>query len=427
MASVPPRRPAGPAAPLLPVVLAALLAAACGEGSPEGGGEPEVPDVTWADDVAPIVYAECAGCHREGSIAPFPLTSYEDAAPAADLLAAVTVAREMPPMGVDNTGACNTYRDARWLTDEEITVFDAWARAGAPAGDLSRAPSAPPPPPGLDRVDAELAMAEAYTPPSDRTDDYRCFVVDLDGAAGRWLTGYEVVPGEPRTVHHVIVYSLPTDAARDAARAREEATPGPGYTCFGASGVFPSDPLAVWAPGTGPVRFPEGTGVQVPGDAAVVQVHYNLLADGALPDRTSVRLRLADAVAEPAVFALMPHFGLSLPPREARVETGTSISIPANARVWGGIPHMHELGRELRASVVRGDADAQEEQCLVDVFDWDFGWQGLWFFDEPIDVSAGDRLDLTCVYDTRSRADTTTWGDGTQDEMCLVYLFASAR
>jgi len=32
-------------------------------------------DVTWSEDIAPILYDHCTSCHREGEIGPFPITS----------------------------------------------------------------------------------------------------------------------------------------------------------------------------------------------------------------------------------------------------------------------------------------------------------------------------------------------------------------
>ena len=35
---------------------------------------------TFSQDVAPLVYRHCTGCHRTGEVAPFPLTTYAEVA-----------------------------------------------------------------------------------------------------------------------------------------------------------------------------------------------------------------------------------------------------------------------------------------------------------------------------------------------------------
>ncbi len=53
--------------------------------------------VTYNRDIAPIVFAHCAECHRPGEVAPFSLLTYQDAKKRAEGLARVTGRRLMPP------------------------------------------------------------------------------------------------------------------------------------------------------------------------------------------------------------------------------------------------------------------------------------------------------------------------------------------
>ena len=53
--------------------------------------------VTFYHDIAPIVYANCAPCHRPGESGPFSLLSYEDVKHHALQIADVTRTRFMPP------------------------------------------------------------------------------------------------------------------------------------------------------------------------------------------------------------------------------------------------------------------------------------------------------------------------------------------
>src|SRR5262245_52742794 len=73
----------------------------------------------WSEDLAPLIYRECVGCHRTGGVAPFALETFDHAFAAGVALVAHTASRHMPPMPVDGSGSCNTYSNARWLTDDE--------------------------------------------------------------------------------------------------------------------------------------------------------------------------------------------------------------------------------------------------------------------------------------------------------------------
>lgn len=52
---------------------------------------------TFTKDIAPIVFAKCAGCHRPNQVGPFPLLTYADVKKRARLIAQVVSQRIMPP------------------------------------------------------------------------------------------------------------------------------------------------------------------------------------------------------------------------------------------------------------------------------------------------------------------------------------------
>jgi hypothetical protein len=60
----------------------------------------------------------------------------------------------------------------------------------------------------------------------------------------------------------------------------------------------------------------------------------------------------------------------------------------------------------------------------VNIPRWDFHWQQLYFFQQPIQVSAQNTLKLTCTWDNFTSR-TVTWGEGTEDEMCLNYFYVT--
>lgn len=97
-------------------------------------------------------------------------------------------------------------------------------------------------------------------------------------------------------------------------------------------------------------------------------------------------------------------------------------------------PHMRLLGKEVRASLEPAGASSS---CLIDIPRWDFHWQQDYSLMESTRVQAkkGDSLRLTCVYDdsaanqpvvngSKKAPEEVTWGEGTLDEMCLLYIGA---
>jgi len=99
---------------------------------------------TFSHDVAPILYARCVSCHREGGVAPFPLVTYAAAAKRARLIATVTTRRYMPPW----LPSAPRFQHEMKLTGAEIALLATWAAAGAPEGN----PRETPPPPRFTAV-----------------------------------------------------------------------------------------------------------------------------------------------------------------------------------------------------------------------------------------------------------------------------------
>src|SRR5579872_1117774 len=96
---------------------------------------------TFNKDIAPILYQNCASCHRPGEVAPFSLLTYDDVAKRASLIASVTASRYMPPWKAD--ASVGHFADERRLTGEQIALIADWAKHGTPEGDAKDKPAPP--------------------------------------------------------------------------------------------------------------------------------------------------------------------------------------------------------------------------------------------------------------------------------------------
>lgn len=421
--------------------MSGMLLAACGDGD---GGDPSDPvkGATWAD-VGPVVEQHCAECHQPGGVGPFEMDTYEDAKQWAAAAAASVNARSMPPFLVVGDGSCGEYQDNHWLADEEVELFKAWADNGAPEGNGYEIQL-----PALPSLDGDVV--EHRTPDflpaivgGDRAefDEYRCFRSGEVYDTTKYMTGYEVVPGYEAIVHHVIGMPVVLDnESRIDGKTNEErmdeleAEDGrDGWPCFigAGDGVDQEFDMVSWAPGQGVVKLPEGVGIALEAGAVMVyQVHYNLVDPDTRgeSDQTLIKLQLEDEVESAAFFVLNDAFLAGsasideLPPGQDSVEVTYGFTTPAPFRVVGTLPHMHERGRTLNVTTSSGDG---ESKCLMDVPGWDFNWQRIYLYDEPVRMSIGDRVEVTCTYDTSGDDDPIYPGWGTNNEMCLPGLLVT--
>lgn len=423
--------------------------AGCGGDPDDGGGDPTPP--TYYQDVKPILDAKCAGCHYQGGVAPFGLTSYQEATSYAGISRIAVEAGSMPPWHANDE--CAEYVAVRALTEEQKTTFLEWVDTGMAEGDASApGPALEVEATTLSRVDLTLSMEESYTPVTGAGyyDDYRCFIVPWPEADTKYISGFRALPGNDAVVHHVIAFlAQPEDAA--TYYDLDAADDGPGWGCFGGTGGPAQEWVGAWAPGSQGTDLPEGLGIEIrPGSLLVLQMHYNTLyaaQEGAIePDQTSIEFKIDDQVTRPA--RIMPWANPSW-------LSGDSMSIPANEPdvmhsfawdptvfpfsgadsidIYSASMHMHLLGTRARLSIERGDGTSS---CLLQIDEWDFNWQDSYGFRQPQTLYNGDLLSIECHWDNTLANQPmvdgaplppvdVAWGESSTDEMCLgVFLIA---
>lgn len=385
-------------------------------------------EVTYHGAVRSILERNCNQCHYDGGIGPFALDSYDAARPMANVIVAAVKSGEMPPWPPSQE--CGDFRDPKIVTPEELTKLEAWADAGMPEGDASEYV-----PPAIDSAvdlgepDYVVDIGTDYlpSPPGQSIDDYHCFAIETNFSEDRFLTAYETKPGNIASVHHMLFWAVGTDQAGRIQQLENEDPTTPGWQCFGGNRVDDvQGMLGAWAPGTAAVQYGNNRGIRIPANSTiVVQIHYNTL-NSDQSDRTKIDLHLTeDEPSEKLSMFPFPVTDLYVPAGEANGYASGSVQLPIGTRLYGVLPHMHQLGTRIKASGSRGG----QETCFVDIPKWDFGWQNVYLYNEPMEIVAGTTVNLECWYDNSPANQPTgqmprdiTWGEGTFDEMCLNYF-----
>ena len=373
--------------------LAALFCIAACE-NPPADPPPAAAPPTFVDDIAPILHANCAPCHRPGEVAPFPLLSYNDAETHAEQIADVTAARFMPPwMPEPGHGA---FKHERRLTQEQIDLLAAWAKAGAPQGDPTRTPEPPQWTAGwqLGQPDLIAEMPVAYTLPADGTDVFRNFVVPVDTRARRYIRAVELRPGNNRIVHHAVIMVDATGAAR----THEARDPEPGFAgmTFGEA-QDPDGHFLGWTPGKRPHEGDDGLAWRLePGTDLILQFH--MLPTGK-PETLQAKVGLYFADGPPTRVPAMLRLGrkdINIPAGEAHYPIRDTYTLPVDVEVLTIYPHAHYLGKEMSVFATLPDGG---REWLIRIPAWDFFWQDDYRYAEPLFLPAGSVIEMQYVYD----------------------------
>lgn len=384
-------------------------------------------DVTFTRDVAPLFQKHCQECHRPGQIAPMSLLTFEEARPWAKSIRKAVAERTMPPWHAAH--GLRAFANDRSLSEAEMNAITAWVDAGAPKG---RDEDAPPPRPFTDSwklgdPDLSLAMDAPFEVAAEGEDIYQCFVLDPKLAKDAWVGSVEILPGNFRMDHHLVLY---VDKSKTSAKL-DAADPAPGYPCFGGPG-FQASMLGGWGPGMDPKVYPAGLGMKIPaGGKVVLQAHYHRTGKPET-DQTRVGIKYATAPVKQVLRdGLILNFDFNIPPGDAAYAAEGNTRLMRDITIYSVQPHMHLLGRSAEMWAQMPDGSRLD---LINIPKWDFGWQREYIFAEPVRVPRGARLYVRGVFDNSESNPNqpskppraVTFGEETTDEM-LVGVYNHTR
>jgi mono/diheme cytochrome c family protein len=373
------------------------------------GKKAEKSSVTYAKHVAPILQKNCQSCHRPGQSAPFELMTYDDAVRHADMLKEVTTQRRMPPWHADPR--FGHFSNDRRLSKADIDTLAAWVDNGTPKGDDKDLPAAINWPKGWvhGEPDVVFTMPKGFEVPAEGTLAYQNWYIDTNFTEDKWVTVAEAKPGNPAVVHHVVVYVM------------REGQKGP---------IGPDGSLSVlvgWAPGDLGVVCPPDSAIRVPkGSRLRMEMHYTPNGK-ATKDLSSVGITFAKKPPKNEVYIHeFANTGIEMKPNDPHYQAEASFRIRADARILSFAPHMHWRGQDYRYEVIYPDG---KRETLLSVPRWDFNWQAVYRFAEPVKVPKGARLHAVAHWDNSTNnllnpdpSKSVKFGLQTWDEMMVGFV-----
>lgn len=357
---------------------------------------------TWAEDIAPIFFNKCTKCHHTGGIAPFTLTDYNTAYIWRNTIKYDVQNGIMPPWPPDTS--YTRFVNERILTSSEVQKIVDWVNGGAPSGNLSNAPAPPtyttlyqlPGTPDL------IVKIPTYVSNATTNDEYVCFSIPINNPTLRYVKAVEIVSGNPSIVHHVI-------ATADTSSSKPTITTT--YpNCYNIMGQFG---LAGFDPGSGPVILPSTSpykfGIPLyPNCNIVIQIHYPKGTIGQ-SDSTQVRLFLYPAsetgIREVYTAPLLENWYLNIPANTVQSYTNicptsgifNNCQFPLDITVLAAHPHQHLIGKQIVNYAV--SPSFTDTIPLIRINNWNFQWQGYYFYKKPVKIPANYKWVGHHVYD----------------------------
>jgi hypothetical protein len=367
--------------------------------------------ISYARTIVPILEAKCVACHQEGGIAPFAMNSYAMVKGFSPMIREAIRTDRMPPWDVDPK--VGHFKNDKSLTPDEIKTLVRWIEAGAPRGDgpdrLATVKHVAPEWP-LGKPDLVIEIP-SYKIPASGIVDYQYPVMANPLTEGRWLKASTARVQQRQAVHHILSGYIPAGQDKLGGMANWGGSVG-GYT-VGMESIVQPDGIGSYIPGGGSIGY---------------QMHYTPFGKEVLSTQ-QIGLYFYKPDEMPKLVMrenTIVQMFIKIPPNTEAHKEVSYLDFPHDALLYSAVVHAHYRGTysDLKIRYPNGT-----EKQLLNVPRYDFNWQRMYEFAEPIKVPAGSKLIATYVYDNSKRNPANpdpnkevVWGDQSFEEMFFTQL-----
>lgn len=369
-------------------------------------------ELTYYKDIEPIIQNKCAACHHDGGGAPFSLLTFDDVSKRASFIKEVVNSGYMPPWKPDNN--YTHFANDRSLTPTEISRINKWIDDKKPTGEqtvetkavktfLSTTKYTRQP-------DLVLKTADSFKVKGDNSERFVVFKIPFELPGPGNVEAVEFVSNNKKVIHHanyeiheiadtgIDIYNTDPfiNLTEDDRSKYEQYKPyRKTITYYGG-----------WIPGTTYEYYPKEFGWIMPKRGVILlTVHF-----GPTPiDYKSISgINLffkSTPITRPVKVISFGSGGLGqkqitpdfyINPNEQKTFTLELTNPGADLSVMYVWPHMHYIGKEFTAYIVKPGGDTVK---LVHIPAWDFRWQEIYRFPKFVKVPKGSVMHIIGTYD----------------------------
>ena len=390
--------------------MAALLSASTGALA-QPSDEP-----TYYEEALDALSRNCAECHRPegpnlgGVQAPFSVLSFEEAKIWAPLIALRLKDGSMPPWGAHQQHQ-GTFKNERYISDEDKQLLISWVEAGALEGDAKDQPTAD-----------ELALSAPANEPT-LAPDGSMWWMGVPDATVAFADPVQVCEEASDWQPTILMHRTDGDLSKHQWAQASEIRPDSSTMHHGTSNY-----LGVAVPGRGPQVYPDGWGFLVPADPFITLNMYYAKQSGpgtAVEDNTVggfLYYEPGDVIDYVVQNTIPMNTDIVIPPGDPNYMATHEHMIEEDILLLALAPHSHYRGKAVKLELELPGVD--ELETLLWVPDYDFNWQFHYEYHEPRLLPAGAKMHVTWWFDNSAEnlanPDPTAevrWGPKSSDEM----------
>ncbi len=376
-------------------------------------------EITYTNDVAPLIQRTCTPCHLPGEAAPFTFLTYTDVKRKSKLIHHLVTERIMPPWPADPT--YSHFSNEYYLSDEEIKTIIRWMEEGMIPGDTTQLPNA------LEyRKQQQLPEPDMIikVPPvkikGNNTDLFVMMKIPYELPQDTFVKAIEFVAGNRKLVHHVNTHLVQYDPDK-----KQNVYEGKVYVeqdqensqglhkelgLLHDDGSYPALTPSVsnYLPGAQFAFYPEEIGgykMTRKGAFYLNDFHYGPSPIDAT-DSSYYRIYFSPKPpVRPVREFQLGTLGIAPVVPELTVPADSikafhiKATLPNDISILTIVPHMHLIGKSYLAYAVKPSGDTIP---LIRIHRWDFRWQFFYQFKEKLYLPRGTTIFVEGVFDNTS-------------------------
>ena len=385
-----------------------------------------IQNVTWHNDIYPLIKEKCQSCHRPGQAGPFSLETYQQVYARKEMIRFVLENKIMPPWSL--TSDSNRFvNNEKYLADSDRKKIIDWIDAGAIKGKNITSNTSYTWTTGwkYGQPDVILTSPSYIDVQAEGEIAYKYVSIPTNFETDRWVRTIEVATETPENTHHIILFVLPPieliDKFMPGSRNKTDLNRKELHQ-LALKGFFSG-----YIPGLPGVTYENNSAKLLPkGWRIVMQIHHQ--SNGKqVKDRPRVGLQFLHTPPKKVINTLAAtNIDLLIPAGKANHLETANYQFKENGEIVGLYPHMHLRGSAFKYELIQPNG---LKETLLDIPSYDPNWQQYYQFQEPIIIKKGTTLVVSGWFDNSknnlNNPDPTTdvkFGLRTQDEMMIGYF-----
>lgn len=340
--------------------------------------------ISYQDEIVPILRRRCTTCHIEDGLAPWAMTSHRMIQGWSPMIREVLITHRMPPGQIDmQTG---DWENIHQMPDDELELLVHWIDGGARReGEADPLTELEPLPPewALGEPDLIIDLSEEALPATGMV-EFKIKRAALGLAEDKWIRAVAYDVGDRSVLHSLLVFALDPEVPDTSPAALID----PDNAEF----------ISLYVPGRTQEVFGEDSGFLLRADRDLSLKLRYVTGGRESVDATRIGLYFHDTTPTLAVrnvVILNEDFAIAAGENN-HVEQAQSELFSKDGYVESFAPQAHTRGKSMTITAQYPDGSLTR---LINVANYNFNWQMNYRLQERVLLPAGSRLLAETIYD----------------------------